>query len=162
MSMKEAPQPIPFPDRIEGGGDSQRALVWESYLEELQVEPGRLSAGQAIRVVGFWRTLCTQLDGPSIPTGASALEGDRFAMVWDNGRHHFEVELRPDGLYDWFYMDRESTLREGAENLPSGVVKADLLQALRRATVESQSWSAPRGLAEEPLPRGTDQAGRLE
>lgn len=40
-------------------------------------------------------------------------------MTWDNGSHHFEVEVLPDGRYDWFYLNRDSGERLGEDDCPA-------------------------------------------
>lgn len=51
-------------------------------------------------------------------------------MVWDRGDHHFEIELLPDGIYDWFYMNRSSATRGGEEEQPLGVCSPEMIRLL--------------------------------
>jgi hypothetical protein len=60
------------------------------------------------------------------------LENGGFAMSWDKGRHHFEIEVTPDGTFDWFYMDRGSDARSGEEDQSLGTLSPGLISQLRR------------------------------
>ncbi|HSS77473.1 MAG TPA: hypothetical protein VLV54_12100 [Thermoanaerobaculia bacterium] len=53
-------------------------------------------------------------------------------MSWDNGRHHFEIEVTAVGTLDWFYMDRDSDARNGEEDQPLGAISPGLISQLRR------------------------------
>ncbi|MFY9821107.1 MAG: hypothetical protein WAM82_06980 [Thermoanaerobaculia bacterium] len=79
----------------------------------------------------MWDLLELKL-GPSLkPPATGVLENGGFAMSWDNGRHHFEIEVTPEGTFDWFYMDRDSDARDGEEDQPMGAVSPGLISQLR-------------------------------
>jgi hypothetical protein len=110
---------------------SEKSL-WDRYLRRLGEPEGPLSTERAKQVRALWDLLERRL-GPSLkPPAAGALENGGFAMSWDNGRHHFEIEVTPDGTFDWFYMDRSSDTRAGEEDQPLGAVSPGLISQLRR------------------------------
>lgn len=107
-------------------------VLWGHYLRRLGTPDGPLSSERAKEVRALWELLARRL-GPALkPPAAGALENDGFAMSWDNGRHHFEIEVAPDGTFGWFYMDRDSELRFGEEDRPLGAVSPGLISRLRR------------------------------
>lgn len=53
-------------------------------------------------------------------------------MTWDRGPHHFEIEVLPNGVYDWFYLDRASGERLGEDEHPLGTFSAEMVSHLRR------------------------------
>lgn len=105
---------------------------WDVYLRRLAAPEGPLSLERAEQIRGFWAALERRV-GPQLkPPSAGPLENDGFAMSWDNGTHHFEIEVSPSGTYDWFYMDRDSDLRSGEEDQPLGTVSPGMISDLRR------------------------------
>ena len=73
---------------------------WDQFLRGL-------SSPTARQARELWQTL--ERSGEQIPPPyAVATEGGGISMTWDRGRHHFEIEVLSDGIYDWFYMDRNS------------------------------------------------------
>ena len=58
-------------------------------------------------------------------------------MTWDRGGHHFEIEVLSDDTYDWFYMDRRSEGRAGAEAVPLGCYGSEMISYLRRTLGEA-------------------------
>ena len=53
-------------------------------------------------------------------------------MVWDRGRHFFEIEALPDGTYDWFYMERDSEGRAGRTENSLGACPPEMFSYLRK------------------------------
>jgi len=112
-------------------GDADDRPLWEGYLRRLAVPAGPLSVERAEQIRALWAALEKRV-GPKLkPPHAGPLENDGFAMSWDNGRHHFEIEVSPDGSYGWFYMDRDSDVRQGEEDQPLGTVSPGLISRLR-------------------------------
>ena len=112
--------------------DTDERSLWESYLRRLAKPLGPLSTERAEQIRTLWKALDKQV-GPTLrPPHAGPLEDDGFAMSWDNGRHHFEIEVTPDGTYGWFYMDRDSDSRHGGEDQPLGSVSPGMISQLRR------------------------------
>jgi hypothetical protein len=56
-------------------------------------------------------------------------------MAWDKERHHFEIELQPCGLFDWFYMDRATDQIEGEQDLQIGYLSESMLGYLRKSAL---------------------------
>lgn len=52
-------------------------------------------------------------------------------MAWDHEALHLEIEIYPDGRYDWFFMERGSPRRAGAEAQPVGSFSPDFIQLVR-------------------------------
>ena len=112
--------------------DPDERSLWESYLRRLAKPLGPLSKERAEQIRALWAALGKQV-GPTLrPPHAGPLEDDGFAMSWDNGRHHFEIEVAPDGTYGWFYMDRDSDSRSGGEDQPLGSVSPRMISQLCR------------------------------
>ena len=106
--------------------------LWEGYLRRLAVPEGPLSIERADQIRALWAGLAKRV-GPRLkPPHAGPLENDGFAMSWDNGRHHFEIEVSADGTFGWFYMDRESDVRQGEEDRPLGTISPGMISQLRR------------------------------
>ena len=103
--------------------------LWDGYLRQLSAGP--LSSERAEQICRLWAVLERRV-GPALrPPHAGPLENDGFAMSWDNGRHHLEIEVSPGGTYDWFYMDRDSDLREGEEGQPFDAFPPRMISSLR-------------------------------
>lgn len=104
--------------------------AWDEYLRGLAAPKGPLDPFQAARVRKLWEALRQRMGQSLLPPYGAPLESGSFAMVWDHGEHHFEIELLPDGTYDWFYMDRSSTARGGEEQQPLGVYSPEMIRLL--------------------------------
>jgi hypothetical protein len=110
--------------------------LWEGYLGHLAVPDGPLSIERANQICSLWASLAKWV-GPRLrPPHAGPLENDGFAMSWDNGRHHFEIEVEADGTFGWFYMDRESDVRQGEEDRPLGTISPGMISLLRRTAAD--------------------------
>lgn len=42
-------------------------------------------------------------------------ENEGIQIVWDLDDHHLELDLNPDGTFEWFYSDRNSGFFTGEE-----------------------------------------------
>lgn len=77
------------------------AMAWAEYVEALP--PGKLN--------DLARELTDGLDDHPSPTAGGGTPQDTFLLEWDNGGHHFEIEIidRGDrgGLFEWFYLEPE-------------------------------------------------------
>lgn len=100
---------------------------WDRFLRSLTVPQG---------VQELWKTL-ERLSRDIPPPYAVATEAGGLSMTWDRGRHHFEIEVLADGTYDWFYMDRDSHDRAGAEAVPLGSCGPEMSSYLRRTLEET-------------------------
>lgn len=79
----------------------------------------------------LWSTLKREAGGVLTPYAVVTPEGG-VSLTWDQGRHHFEIDVTSEGKYDWFYMDRESELRVGEEGLELGFFSPEMFSYLRR------------------------------
>lgn len=112
--------------------NTKNPALWDDYLRRLAGPEGPLSTERAEQVRALWTSLMKMV-GPNLwPPNAGPLENDGFGMSWDKGGHHFEIEVSPLGTYGWFYMDRDSGVRQGDEEQPLGVVSPPLVSTLRR------------------------------
>jgi hypothetical protein len=105
---------------------------WEDYLQGLTVSCGPLSPLLVKQVLDLWESLHWSL-GSLNPPHATVTPNQGFAMAWDRGRHHFEVEIDPAHTYGWFYMDRASDFRIGEEDRSLGLYSPEMISCLRRA-----------------------------
>jgi hypothetical protein len=112
---------------------AERSLSWPGYLISL-LTSGPLAYEQATRAINLWETL-RKAAGDIIPPHAAALDDGTFSMAWDKEQHHFEVELQPGGLFDWFYLDRLTDQIQGEENLPVGYDAAPMIEMLRKVAL---------------------------
>lgn len=78
---------------------------WSSYLNE--VVAGYLTSEQSSTAKVLWEHFRQVSNRFPLPHAGVVHDG-RFAMAWDVGRHHLDVEVNRDGTFDWFYMDRET------------------------------------------------------
>jgi hypothetical protein len=111
---------------VESGHD------WERFLRNLAAPHGALSPQTVRQVLDLWQAI-EQAGGDVPPPFAAATEAGGLSMTWDRGRHHFEVEVLSHGAYDWFYMDRDSDERAGAEDMVPGSCTPEMLSYLWRA-----------------------------
>ncbi|HKH44800.1 MAG TPA: hypothetical protein VKM72_09065 [Thermoanaerobaculia bacterium] len=114
---------------------------WESFLRSLAAPQGPLSPVRATQVLELWQSL-ERSWGEIPPPHAAATEAGGFSMTWDRGRHHFEIEVLTDGTYDWFYMDRDSQDRAGAEAVPLNSCGPEMSAYLRKTLEET--WRSQR------------------
>jgi hypothetical protein len=107
--------------------------AWDRYLHSLMEPSGPLSAQRLRQIERLWECLRRQVTEPLALPHAIATEAGEFVMTWDRGQHHFEIEILPDGRYDWFYLDRSSGERVGEEEHPAGTCSSQMIAHLRRA-----------------------------
>lgn len=107
------------------------SATWPGYLLSLSIN-GPLPSDQAIRALRLWEELRTSSPALIAPH-ATALDDGTFSMTWDKGPHHFEVELHPSGVFDWFYLDRSTDIFLGEEDLPIGYASRQMVDLLRKA-----------------------------
>lgn len=104
---------------------------WEIYVKGLTAPHGPLSPFLVKQILGLWESLERSL-GALDPPHATVTPDEGFAMSWDRGRHHFEIEVDPTSTYGWFYMDRASDIRTGEEDRPFGLYSPEMISCLRR------------------------------
>jgi hypothetical protein len=106
---------------------------WSQYLHSLMEPSGPLSAPRVREIERLWECLRGQMAASLTLPYATATETGQFVMTWDRGPRHFEIEILPDGRYDWFYLDRSSGERAGEEEHPVGTCSPRMIAHLRRA-----------------------------
>lgn len=105
---------------------------WERYLRDLAEPMGPLPGQRVRQIEVLWEGLRRQVEQNLPVPHAMASEAGEFVMTWDHGPHHFEIEVFPDGRYDWFYLDRTSGERLGQDEHPLGTFSAEMVSRLRR------------------------------
>jgi hypothetical protein len=101
-------------DGDRGTATQHVAQEWETYLQTLRHRDG-IEPRLAAAVQAFWSQLTVALEQrPEIPI-AGPTEQASFIVVWDHGRHHFEVEFFPGETAEWFYRDRQTESFQGGE-----------------------------------------------
>jgi hypothetical protein len=98
--------------------------VWQGFLESLDA---RVGPGLAKDVRVVWGSLGSFLWPPD-----AAPTEDGVLLVWDRGRHHLQVEVFKNGLFDWFHRDRDAGDTEGDENVPVGLIPDGLKQVVQK------------------------------
>lgn len=116
---------------------------WTRYLSQMTAR-GKLSRAVTEAALALWGFMQLHVPGIEVPHAGPTQDGG-LLMVWDKGRHHFELEVSPSGRYDWFYRDRQTDNYWGAEDRTVG----DYSQELK--TFISQVW--PEAQAETGAPK---------
>ena len=96
---------------------------WQSYLKDLG-QSDEVTPAISAAVRAFWSDLTARLGRRPEPPVAGPTEQGTFIVVWDHGRHHFEVEFHPTGTIQWFFRDRKTGAYDGAEGSMEVVVNA--------------------------------------
>lgn len=91
---------------------SATELGWTTYLRSTIVK--HVAREQHLAAIQIWESL-RQLSSRFPLPQAGVVDGGRFAMAWDVGRYHIDVEIDGDGAFDWFYLDRISGDAEDGE-----------------------------------------------
>lgn len=105
---------------------------WERYLHDLTEPSGPLSHQRVRQIETLWEHLQRRVAEHLPLPHAMASETGEFVMTWDRGPHHFEIEMLPNGSYDWFYLDRTSGERLGEDEHPLGTFSTEMVSRLRR------------------------------
>lgn len=146
------PEHVEFAQEFRDGSASLRDIqtrVWREYLECRQ-ELESLRKARLAEYLNEWDSLLDSISSDFRPIIDSAwraakglrlwapeasLTGEGFLMVWDRGAHHVQVEVYPNGTFDWFYRDRSEEGYKFGEGLPLGEFRvsiAPLAKVLRR------------------------------
>ena len=123
---------------------------WESRLAALEGPLGALARS-------LWARL--QHVAPRAPhpqCGAYPRDEGTFELTWNNGPHHLDAEIHPDGRVSWFYYNRETEEREFEEGPPDTLfARLDRLRPLPPTGEEHPSeeldGDATRPLSEEEI-----------
>lgn len=105
---------------------------WEKYLRNLAEPSGPLPSQRVRQIEALWERLRRRVEEHLPLPHALASETGEFVMAWDRGPHHFEIEVLPNGSYDWFYLDRTSGERLGEDEHPLGAFSSEMVSRLRR------------------------------
>jgi len=119
---------------------------WERYLREMQVR-GRLSRIVTKAARALWSFFLEREPAIDVPHAGPTEDGG-LLMVWDKGRHHFELEIAPSGRYDWFYRDRDTDKYEGQPDCAVGDYSKELLSAAALLWPDLHRQSLPTGAIE--------------
>jgi len=90
----------------------ENTIRWKHYLSVISEGSGIFSAEH----VGHIKAVCDALSAYGDPTQAGPTTDGWMELVWDNGRHHLDIDVRPDGTCEWFYRDRETGDYAGEES----------------------------------------------
>ena len=102
---------------------------WHAYLSSLPLR--HLATERAAAATeGLWNELSEELEAPIPPPNASPTDDAGVLMSWQLNGHHLEIEVMPDGAYEWFYRHRVSDMDESGSD-ESGEVSDRLLVRLR-------------------------------
>ena len=106
-----------------------RDADWLDYLRSLPAK-GAISYVAENTAEKIWRKLRPLANNVSVPDAAVTNDGGLF-MSWDRGAHHLEIELHPNGRYEWFYRNRSTDNFGGEYDYPSILIPPDLLTQFR-------------------------------
>jgi hypothetical protein len=85
---------------------------WFDYLHRLERSSTLVSRKMLNAVKDIWHSMSPLPAQP--PHAGPSEDGCAYAMVWDAGRHHLEIELEGD-TFAWLYRDREADEYAGGE-----------------------------------------------
>ena len=98
---------------------------WMAYLSKLKEKPEYVVL--APRIEELWEWISRKLWAPeATPTD------DGFLLIWDRDEHHLQVELFHDGLFDWFYRNRDTDAVSYEEGLAFGRWTTRFQEAISR------------------------------
>jgi hypothetical protein len=105
---------------------------WRRYLQGLAQE-GTFSAAHIQKVERIWDELRRRAAVPlpiprTQPTGRGAIQ-----IAWYSNRYTVEIDVVPDGRFEWFCRDRVSGEISGTDDEPTEEITAELLTILRAA-----------------------------
>lgn len=89
---------------------------WRRYLDELSLEPVQLPMDHARAVRRVWHALNSSvghaLRAPSAgPSGALG-----FQLSWNTDRFYLDIDIAPDGRFEWFWTDRSTDAYQGSDD----------------------------------------------
>lgn len=77
-------------------------IDWEDYLVFLE------SKEYGERIIDIWKQIINIVPNISEPQAGYFEEYKCFEIVWNNKKHHLEIDIFDDGTIEWFYLDREN------------------------------------------------------
>ena len=92
--------------------DSER---WQTYLSNLTDDPVSLSPEYAKSIRIVWSKLTSLVENIQPP--AAAPGGDLgFQLAWNTTKFYLDVDIAPDGHFEWFFSDKRTKLELGSED----------------------------------------------
>ncbi len=86
---------------------------WTRFLERLDTPEVGLSPSHAAHVRQTWKELRAAI-GPTLsPPRAEPGEEGEFRLSWSRSGYYAEVEIYPNGMYEWFLRDRVLDKHDG-------------------------------------------------
>lgn len=105
-----------------------RTEAWKKYLSS----DSGLTKKDIATVESLLSSIEETCPGFECPLQAQSY-GDGILLAWDDGPHHFNIDLVLPGLaYQWFYRNRDTGYIKGAEGVPVGSVTYNLKACLYR------------------------------
>ncbi len=130
VSLADTRQALwPRPVLVYSNPKPARDTEWLSYVRSLaanRVVPQIV----ATNAEQMWRRLRPLALDIAIPDAAVTDSGTLF-ISWDRGVHHLEIELLPNGRYEWFYRNRDTDNVGGEYNYPASFISRDLMLQFR-------------------------------
>lgn len=101
---------------IQESDRSTRATLeaWNTYLDSLSGVT-EVSAQAVETTRRLWASLRQRIPSLIVPA-ADPLESGTLQLVWDAGRTHVDVDVLPNGAFEWFYRDRTTGLTSGEDD----------------------------------------------
>jgi hypothetical protein len=86
---------------------------WRRWLDKLTDEQATMPADHVRRL---WRTLCVYA-GVKLQAPAAGPGGElRFYFAWHREDVYLDIDLAPDGRFEWFWTDRRTGEADGSED----------------------------------------------
>lgn len=125
------------PDTSVGSGKvvtftPERERAWIQYLRGL-ARSETLPSFMVEAAERLWNGIRATAGSSSVPDAAVTETGGIF-MSWDRGDHHLEIELNPDGQYEWFYRNRRTGEYGGEGSYPAEFVAPFMLSQMMLVT----------------------------
>lgn len=115
--------------RLEASSDTATPYVfeaneianWHRFLDQL-VKRQVVEALHVEAVRTFWKGMARlyALTAPS----STVTEDGAIQLAWNSSKHHVEVDILPDGNFEWLYVNRENHSYEGSDEPISTVPRA--------------------------------------
>jgi hypothetical protein len=97
--------------------EDQNIILWNYYLEDLK-KSGELGERHIDFIKSFFLHVRDTIDkGFPLPHAGPTPDG-AFQLVWDRGIHHVDVDIYPNGIFEWFYSNKETRMFFGDEDCP--------------------------------------------
>lgn len=91
---------------------------WNAYLTQLVAEDA-FSEEHMRAVKEFRQVISNHMSASSahrLPTQAGPTPDGALQLTWNSKEHYLEVDIQANGVFDWFYRNRNTGDYEGDEN----------------------------------------------